>query len=95
MNTFFSKIVSNPKIEGYSNYDPLANNIRHPVLKCIAKYRNHPSILAIGEVYNKNQKLPFNFSKIQKDEILSDILKLGTSKACLVTDITTKIVKFS
>ena len=50
LNTFFSNIVSNLKIEGYSNCDPLANNIRDPVLKCIVKYRNHPSILAIGEV---------------------------------------------
>ena len=48
LNTFFSNIVSNLKIEGYSNCDPLANNIRDPVLKCIVKYRNHPSILAIG-----------------------------------------------
>ena len=30
----FSNIVSNLKIEGYSNCDPLANNIRDPVLKC-------------------------------------------------------------
>ena len=80
-------------IEGYSNCDPLANNIRDPVLKCIVKYRNHPSILAIGEVYNKNRRLPFSFSKLQRDEILSDILKLETSKACQATDIHTKIVK--
>ena len=93
MNTFFSNIVSNLKIEGYSNCDPLANNIRDPVLKCIVKYRNHPSILAIGEVYNKNRRLPFSFSKLQRDEILSDILKLETSKACQATGIHTKIVK--
>ena len=93
LNTFFSNIVSNLKIEGYSNCDPLANNIRDPVLKCIVKYRNHPSILAIGEVYNKNRRLPFSFSKIHRDEILSDILKLETSKACQDTDIPTKIVK--
>ena len=93
MNTFFSNIVSNLKIEGYSSCDPLNNNIRDPVLKCIVKYRNHPSILAIGEVYNKNRRLPFSFSKIKRDEILSDILKLETSKACQETNIPTKIVK--
>ena len=93
MNTFFSNIVSNLKIEGYSNCDPLANNIRDPVLKYIVKHRNHPSKLAIGEVYNKNRKLPFSFSKIHRDEILSDILKLETSKAFQATDIPTKIVK--
>ena len=93
MNTFYSNIVSNLKIEGYSSCDPLTNNIRDPVLKCIVKYRNHPSILAIGEVYNKNRRLPFSFSKIKRDEILSDILKLETSKACQETNIPTKIVK--
>ena len=85
----FSNIVSNLNIEGYSNCDPLANNIRDPVLKCIVKYRNHPSILAIGEVFQR----PLFFSKIQRDEVLSDILKLETSRASQDTDIPTKIVK--
>ena len=35
LNTFFSDIVGNLKIEGYSNGDPFANNIRDPVFKCI------------------------------------------------------------
>ena len=86
-------IVSNCKIEGYSNCDPSANNIRDPVLKCIVKYRNHPNILAIGEVCSKYRRLPFSFSKIQRDEILSDILKLETFKASQDTNIPTKIVK--
>ena len=66
LNTFFSNIVSNLKIEGYSNCDPLANNIRDPVLKCIVKFRNHPSILAIGEVYNKNRRFLFPFQKYRE-----------------------------
>ena len=73
LNTFFSSIVSKLKIDGYSNSDPLANNIRDPVLKCIVRYRNHPSILAIGELYNKNRELLFSFSKIHRDKVLSDI----------------------
>ena len=32
LNTFFSNTVSNHKIKGYSNCDPLANNIRDPFL---------------------------------------------------------------
>ena len=67
--------------------------IRDSVLKYIVKYRNHPSILVIGEVYNKNRRLPFSFSKIRRDEILSDILKLKTSKVSQDNDIPTKIVK--
>ena len=70
LNILFSNTVSNLKIEGYSNCDTLANNIRDPVLKCIIKYRIHPSILAIGEVYNKNRRLPLAFSKIQRYNVL-------------------------
>ena len=50
LNTFFSAIVSNLKIEGFSNCDSLANNIRDPVFKCIVKKRNHPNTLAMEEV---------------------------------------------
>ena len=83
LNTFFS----------FFSNDLLANNIRDSVLKCIVTYRNHPSILVIGEVYNDNRRLPFSFSKIKGNETLSDILKLETSKACQDTDIPTKIME--
>ena len=72
------RIVNNLKIEGYLNCDPIANNI---------------SILAIGEVYKKNRRLPFSFSKTRRGEILIDMLKLEATNACRGTDISTKIVK--
>ena len=50
LNTFFSSTVSNLKILDYSNCDPLARNIKEPVLKARVKYKTHPSILTIGEV---------------------------------------------
>ena len=62
-------------------------------LKCVVKYRNHPCILAIGEVCKKHPRLPLSFSKINREEILGKILKLETSKACQDTDISTKIIK--
>ena len=93
LNTFFSNIVSNLGIAEYSNCEPLANNISDPILKCAVKYRNHPSILAIGDVCSKHPRLPFSFSKINREEIVGEILKLETSKACQDTDIPTKIVK--
>ena len=93
LNIFFSNIVSNRNIEEYSNCDPLVNHIRDSVLKCIVKYRNHPSTGGTGEVYHKNRRLPFSSSKIHRNEILSDILKLEISKACQDTYIPTKIVK--
>ena len=47
LNTFLFNIASNLNIAEYSNCEPLANKISDPVLKCVVKYRNHPSILAI------------------------------------------------
>ena len=82
LSTFFSNIVSNLNIPEYSNCEPLANNISDPVLKFVVKYRNHPSIIVIGEVCNKHPRLSFFFSKINREEILREILKLETSKAC-------------
>ena len=56
-----SNTVSNLIMEEYSNCEPLANNISDSVLICVVKHRNHPSILAIGEVCNKHPRLPFSF----------------------------------
>ena len=50
LNTFFSDL----KIPDYNNCHPLTENIQEPVLKAIVKYRNHLSILTIGEVCKKN-----------------------------------------
>ena len=87
LNTFFSNIVSNLNIAEYSNCEPLNNNISDPVLKYVVKYRNHPSIPAIREACNKHSRVPFSFSKINRKEILGEVLKLETSKACQDTDI--------
>ena len=70
LSTFFSNIVSNLNIAEYSNCEPLANNISDLILKCIGKYRNHPSIFAIGEVCKTHPRQPFSFSKINREEIL-------------------------
>ena len=50
-------------------------------------------LLAIGEVCNKHPRLPFSFSKINREEILGKMLKLEAFKACQDTDIPTKIIK--
>ena len=92
LNTFFSNIVSNFNIAEYSDCEPLANNINDHVLKYTVQYRNHPSTLAIGEIYNKHPRLSFSFSKIYREETLTEILKSETSKACQDTDIPTKII---
>ena len=96
LNSFFSNIVKNLKIPGYRPHnDSLFENVSDPILQVILKYRNHPSILTIGEVCkNKSNKQPlFSFSEVTRDEILKEILSLDTTKACQDTDIPTKILK--
>ena len=61
LNTFFSNIVSNLKIAEYVNCDPISGNINDPVIKSSVKYHNHPSILKIGEVCNREQCSFFPF----------------------------------
>ena len=79
------------KIPDYNNCDPMAEEIQEPVLKAIVKYRNHRSILTIGEVWKKNPQ--FSFRCVDEDEILKEILNLDASKACQDSDIPPRIIK--
>ena len=75
-NSFFSNIVKNPKIPGYRPHnDSLFENASDPV---ILTYRNHPSILTIGEVCKKNQtrSFYFHFQKLIPSQKISEILLL-------------------
>ena len=45
LNSFFSSVVKNLNIPSHEGCDPLSDNIFHPILKAILKWRNHPSIL--------------------------------------------------
>ena len=70
-----------------ANFGPLWD----PVLKAIFKYKDHPSVKAIKRV-PKSKDL-FNFSNLEKREILQEIVCLDASKACQDTDVPTKIIK--
>ena len=59
----------------------------------IVKYRNHPSILKIGEVCNRKLCSRFCFSHVDKEEILKEILSLDSTKVSQDTDIPTKFIK--
>ena len=89
MNTSFSNIAGNLKISDYKNCNTLAGNIKEPGLKAIVKYRNHPSILTVGEVCKKNP----HFRCVDKDEFLKENLNLDASKACQDSDIRSIIIK--
>ena len=55
--------------------------------KLLKKYKNHPSVKAISEKYDKNT---FSFRYVTFDEIKIEIKNLNTKKACQDTDIPTK-----
>ena len=52
LNAVFSNIVQNLDIQQYNVDDPISENINDPLLKAIATYRNHPSIVAIKKFCN-------------------------------------------
>ena len=57
LNNFFANAVKSLNIPNYEICDSLAENIDDPFLKAIAKWRNHPSILAIASEHKIRGKL--------------------------------------
>ena len=93
LNSFFSNIVTNLKISAYADSNSNLENVADPIIKLILKYRDHPSILTIGEVCKEKSDSPFLFTGIEKEEILKKILYLDASKTWQDTDVPTKILK--
>ena len=91
LNAFFSNIVQNLDIQQYNVDNPISENINDALLKAIARYRNHPSIVAIKKFCNS--KSHFSFKNVQKEEILKELNNLNINKATQNTDIPTKIIK--
>ena len=86
-------IVTNLKIPAYVDSNSNSENVADPIIKLILKYRDHPSILSIGEVCKQKSDSPFLFTGIDKEEILKEIINLDASKACQESDVPTKILK--
>ena len=91
LNEFFANVVTNLNIPQFNQIDRTSENIRDPVIKAIVKYRAHPSIIAIKE--NCTSKSNFNFSFVEKVDILKEIKMLQSNKATQNTDIPTKLIK--
>ena len=91
LNNFFSTIIQNLKIPQYKEQDPISVSISDPVMRAVIKYRAHPSIIAIKE--NCNSSTRFNFSFVDKEDILKEIKNLKANKATQNTDIPTKLIK--
>ena len=91
LNEFFANIVTNLNIPQFNQIDRTSENISDPVIKAIVKYRAHPSIIAIKE--NCTSKSNFNFSFVEKVDILKEIKMLQSNKATQNTNIPTKLPK--
>ena len=61
LNNFFANAVKNLSVKNYENLDSLAENIDDPTLMATAKWRNHPSILAIISEYKHKANFFFQF----------------------------------
>ena len=66
LKIFFSNIVNKLDIEDVPDDESNLSNIDDPILKAIAKYENHPSILRIKN-YMKGRDLNFYKQKISKE----------------------------
>ena len=69
----------------------MSDNIFHPTLKAIVKWRNHPSILTITSEHENTPKFSFNF--VSKEHVLEEIQMLDSSKAIQERDIPVKLIK--
>ena len=90
LNSFFSNAVKNLKIPKFSNSNPLAENIPHPIFKAILKYKNRPNIIAIKNARNGPG---FYFCGVSVNDVFKEIKRLKARKATQITDIPVKISK--
>ena len=78
LNEFFSNVITTLGIPQYNETEPVSHNIGDPLMKAIMKYRFHPSIVAIKK--NCNSGLSFNFSQVERHEIVKEINNLRQIK---------------
>ena len=69
----------------------MPDNIDHPTLKAVVKWRNHSSILTITSEHENTPKFSFNF--VSKELILRKIKTLDSSKAIQENNIPVKLIK--
>ena len=59
LKTFLGNIVKKLEIHQYSNFDLVIYNVKHPTLRAILKYKDHPSILTIQSKCKNRIKFAF------------------------------------
>ena len=61
LNNFFANAVKDLNFPNYEYCGFLAENFDDPTINAIAKWRNHPSILAIASDYKNRANFQFCF----------------------------------
>ena len=69
----------------------MTENFDDPTLKAIAKWRNHPSILATASEYTNRENFSFNF--VSQEDVLTEKNVVDVSKTIQESDIPVKIIK--
>ena len=64
LNSLFSNIAANPKVPVYADSNSSLENVSDSIIKLILKYRDHLSIITIGEVCKEKSDSPFLFTGI-------------------------------
>ena len=90
LNDFFSNDVINLRILKFENFDLLSENIGHPTLKAIVKYRKHSSVVTIASKFIKEC---FSFNATTIEDAIKGISMLDSSKAIQITEIKKKVKK--
>ena len=70
LNTFFENIIKKLEINQYSNFDPVINNVKDPILRAVLKCKDHSSILAVQNNCKNRTKFSFeemNLASIEKE----------------------------
>ena len=91
LNDFFSSIVTSLNLPESQNSDPWSNNIDHPTLKAIVKWRSHPTVLTITAVHEIRER--FTFGPVTFADVAKEINILNSSKAIQEVDLPVKLLK--
>ena len=91
LNNFLSNIIKNLSISQFNPEDPICEKILDPLVRVIARYRKHPSIVAINR--KCDSKLRFDLQFIDRKNVLKEIKNQFKSKATQESDTATKMIK--
>ena len=86
-----SSTVTSLNLPESQNADQLSDNIDHPTLKAIMKWRNHPSVLASTAVHENRER--FTLSSVTLSDVAKEINILNSSKAIQEADLPVKLLK--